>query len=109
MNTPDRQFAALADPSRRAIFERLMKGPMAVGELAERFPISRPAVSQHLSVLEAARLVEHEKSGTRNIYRVNAAGVAALREYLDALWGRAMGEFKAAAEAAYQRAKGKKP
>src|SRR5438270_9056193 len=106
MHSAETQLAALADPTRRAIFERLVKRPMAVGELAQGFPISRPAVSQHLATLRAARLVEHEKSGTQNIYRVNPEGIAALRRYLDSLWTRALGDFKATAEATYHR-KGK--
>jgi DNA-binding transcriptional ArsR family regulator len=104
--TADTQLAALADPTRRAIFERLARRPMPVGELAQGFPISRPAVSQHLAALKAARLVEHEKSGTQNIYRVNPEGIAALRRYLDQLWTRALGDFKTVAEATYHR-KGK--
>jgi DNA-binding transcriptional ArsR family regulator len=104
--TADVQLAALADPTRRAIFERLVKKPMAVGELAAGFTISRPAVSQHLRALKDARLVEHEKSGTQNIYRVNPEGIAALRRYLDSLWTRALGDFKSVAEASYHR-KGK--
>ncbi|HSN21856.1 MAG TPA: metalloregulator ArsR/SmtB family transcription factor [Usitatibacter sp.] len=105
MPDADAQLAALADPTRRAIFERLARKPLPVGELAAGFPISRPAVSQHLRLLEAARLVEHEKSGTQNIYRVNPEGIAALRRYLDQLWSRALGDFKAAAEASYHRRK----
>jgi len=103
MPDADNQLAALADPTRRAIFERLARRPMSVGELAEGFPVSRPAVSQHLKALRAARLVEHEKAGTQNIYRVNPEGIAALRRYLDNLWTRALGDFKAAAEASYRR------
>ena len=103
MSDADVQLAALADPTRRAIFERLVKKPMAVGELADGFPVSRPAVSQHLKALRAARLVAHEKSGTQNIYRVNPDGIAALRRYLDLLWTRALGELKAAAESTYHR------
>ncbi len=102
---PDVPLAALADPTRRAIFERLVRKPMSVGELAEGFPVSRPAVSQHLRALKAARLVEHEKSGTQNIYRANPEGIAALRGYLDQLWTRALGDLKAAAESSYQRGK----
>ena len=101
-NHAERQFAALADPSRRAIFERLAKGPMAVGALADGFPISRPAVSQHLRVLSDARLVKAERAGTQNIYRVDPEGVAILRNYLDAMWSRALNDFKAAAESSYQ-------
>jgi DNA-binding transcriptional ArsR family regulator len=105
MNEADNQLAALADPTRRAIFERLAKRPMAVGELAQGLPVSRPAVSQHLAALRAAKLVAHEKSGTQNIYRVNPEGIAALRRYLDLMWTRALGEFKVAAEASYQRSR----
>ena len=103
-----RQFDALGDPNRLKIFELLVGGPLAVGALARQLPISRPAVSQHLSLLEQAELVTHVKSGTRNVYRVDTAGVQVLRDYLDLLWGQAMGEFKVAAEAAYQRTKGRK-
>ena len=98
----DTQLVALADPTRRAIFERLVKRPMAVGGLAQGLPVSRPAVSQHLRVLQDARLVAFEKSGTKNIYKVNPEGIAALRRYLDHLWTRALGDLKAAAEASYQ-------
>jgi DNA-binding transcriptional ArsR family regulator len=97
----DNQFAALADPSRRAIFEALARQPLAVGELAERFPISRPAVSQHLRVLADARLVSHEAHGTRNVYRVNPEGIETLRQYLDAMWSRALRDFKRVAESTY--------
>jgi DNA-binding transcriptional ArsR family regulator len=99
---PDAQLAALADGTRRAIFEKLAHRPMAVGELAEGLPVSRPAVSQHLRALESARLVSFTKSGARNIYQVNPEGIAALRRYLETLWTRALGDFKAAAEASYQ-------
>jgi DNA-binding transcriptional ArsR family regulator len=102
------QFDALGDPNRLQVFELLAVGPMAVGELAEKLPISRPAVSQHLKLLEQAELVTHVKSGTRNLYRVNAAGVRVLRDHLDLLWGKVMDEFKVAAEAAYQHTKGRK-
>ena len=96
MPEADGQLAALADPTRRAIFERLARRPMSVGELAAGFTVSRPAVSQHLKALKAARLVEHERSGTQNIYRVDPEGVAALRRYLDNLWTRALPDLKAA-------------
>jgi|SRR5690242_2532393 len=106
MRPADAQLAALADPTRRAIFERLARKPMSVGELADGFTVSRPAVSQHLKALRDARLVDHEKSGTQNIYRVNPEGIAALRRYLDSLWSRALGDLKAAAESSHP-AKGK--
>ncbi len=108
MTPRHRQFDALGDPNRLKVFELLAAGPMAVGELAEKLPISRPAVSQHLRLLEEAKLVTHVKSGTRNVYSIDSAGVRGLRDYLDLLWGKVMGEFKVAAEAAYQHTKGRK-
>jgi DNA-binding transcriptional ArsR family regulator len=91
-------LTALADPSRRAIFERLADGPHAVGELASRLPITRPAVSQHLKVLKDAGLVTDSRAGTRRIYQLDPEGVRALREYLDEFWNRSLAAFKAAAE-----------
>ena len=92
-------FQALADPTRRVIFERLRHGPMPVGKLAEGLAVSRPAVSQHLRVLRHARLVRERRHGTRRIYSVDAEGLAELRAYLDEFWGEALARFKAAAEA----------
>lgn len=103
MISAERQFAALADPSRRAIFEKLAKRPLAVGELAGYFPISRPAVSQHLRVLADAQLVLRRREGTQNIYRINRQGIDALRNYLDSMWARALGDFKTVAESTYRR------
>jgi DNA-binding transcriptional ArsR family regulator len=91
-------FSALADPTRRAIFERLARGPLAVGELADEFPVSRPAVSQHLRVLKNAGLVVHTRDGNRRIYRVDPRGVEAMRAYFDSFWSDALGAFKKAAE-----------
>jgi DNA-binding transcriptional ArsR family regulator len=91
-------LAALGDPTRRAIFERLAARPRAVGELAGELPVSRPAVSQHLKVLKGARLVVDERAGTRRIYRLDPDGVQALRIYLDHFWDQALAAFKAAAE-----------
>jgi len=91
-------LTALADPSRRAIFEALRDGPMAVGKLAQRFPISRPAVSQHLRVLKDAGLVVDDAVGTRRLYRIRPEGVAALRAYLDRMWNDALTAFAAAVE-----------
>jgi DNA-binding transcriptional ArsR family regulator len=91
-------FTALADPSRRAIFERLAERPSAVGELAGDLPISRPAVSQHLKVLKEAGLVIDEPDGTRRIYQLHPEGVDALRAYLDTFWNQALAAFKRAAE-----------
>jgi DNA-binding transcriptional ArsR family regulator len=89
-------WAALGDPTRRAICERLAERPRAVGELAGELPISRPAVSQHLKVLKDAGLVAERVAGTRRIYRLNPAGVAAMRDQLDAYWNRALAGFQEA-------------
>ncbi len=91
-------FAALADPTRRAVFERVAKRAGAVGEIAAGLPISRPAVSQHLAVLETAGLVGHERAGTRNVYRLEPRGLEAMHKYLDRFWDRALAAFKEAAE-----------
>lgn len=82
---------ALGDPTRRVILETLRRGgPSSVTALAERVPVSRPAISQHLKVLGAVGLVDHESRGTRNIYRVDRAGLAELRDWLDQFWGDAL-------------------
>ncbi len=90
---------ALADPTRRTVFERLRSGPRTVGEIAEGLPVSRPAVSQHLKVLEGAKLVSARRDGTRRIYRVDQAGLALLRSYLDSFWTDVLDAFRAEAEA----------
>jgi len=94
-------WEALGDPTRRTIFERLRLGPQSVGELAEGLPVSRPAVSQHLRVLEQAGLVSHRPNGTRNVYRVEPGGLAELRDYFERFWGDALERF--AAEARKER------
>ena len=91
-------FAALGDDTRRQIFERLARRPSSVGDLAAAFPVSRPAVSQHLKVLKDAGLVSDTAEGVRRIYRVNPKGIAAMRSYLDQFWDRALEAFKEAAE-----------
>jgi DNA-binding transcriptional ArsR family regulator len=90
---------ALGDPTRRAILERLLRGPLPVGELAREFPVSRPAISQHLRVLKHAHLVLDRPAGNRRIYDLNPAGVEALRAYFDRFWDHALLAFKRAAEA----------
>ena len=87
-------WAALGDGTRRAIVLRLAARPMSVGDLAAQLPVTRPAVSQHLKVLKDAGLVSEEAVGTRRIYRLDAAGVAALREQLDDFWDQALGGFR---------------
>ncbi len=89
---------ALGDPTRRAIVEQLAERPRAVGELAAELPISRPAVSQHLKVLKDAGLVSERAVGTRRIYRLNPAGVSALRDQLDAFWTRSLATYHDVAE-----------
>jgi DNA-binding transcriptional ArsR family regulator len=91
-------FAALADPTRRQVFERVAERPRAVGELAAGLPVSRPAVSQHLKVLGDARLVSSRTAGTRRIYEVDPEGLAGLRDYLDGFWNRSLAAFTRAAE-----------
>ncbi len=89
---------ALGDRTRRAIFERLVERPCAVGELAGGLPVSRPAVSQHLKVLKDAGLVVDDAAGNRRIYRVNPDGLAALRADLDRFWSSALAAYKTAVE-----------
>lgn len=99
-------FAALADPTRREVFERLVAKPSSVTDLARQLPVSRPAVSQHLRVLAAAGLVTHRVIGTRHEYRVDPAGLAALRAYLDSLWDTALDQFRIRAEQTYGTERG---
>lgn len=88
-------LTALADPTRRQIFEHLTAGPQAVGALAKGLPVSRPAVSQHLKVLSDAGLVMGEVQGRSTIYRACPEGLEALRRYLDGLWDDVLGAFAA--------------
>src|SRR4051812_40470015 len=92
------QLHALGDATRRAILLRLLDGPMPVGELAREFPISRPAISQHLKVLKDASLVIDRAEGMRRIYALDYTGFDALREYLDQFWTRALDAFKSRVE-----------
>ena len=89
---------ALGDATRREILERLHGGPLAVGVLAERLPVSRPAVSQHLRVLKDAGLVVETVAGTRRLYRIDRTGLVTVRTYLDQLWATALDNFVALAE-----------
>lgn len=94
----DTALAALADPTRRKVFERLRAGPQAVGALARGLPVSRPAVSQHLKVLKEAGLVTDRPEGTRRIYYIDPEGLGALRGWLDRLWDQALAAFQAEVE-----------
>jgi DNA-binding transcriptional ArsR family regulator len=92
-------LVALADPTRRLVFERLRGGPRAVGDVARDLPVSRPAVSQHLKVLKDARLVVERRAGTRRLYAIDAQGLLALRAYLESFWDEALARFQDAVEA----------
>ena len=98
VNTYGSALHALADETRRSVFERLRAGPRPVGELARSLPVSRPAVSQHLRVLKEAKLVRERREGTRRVYSVDPEGLLTLREYLDSYWGEVLTAFKNAAE-----------
>lgn len=91
-------FGALADPTRRAVFERVATGPASVGEIAAGLPVSRPAVSQHLRTLREAGLVTETAAGTRRIYRLDPRGIARMRDWLDQHWASALEAFAAFAD-----------
>ncbi len=100
-------FPALADPTRRQVFERLKSGGASVGEIASGLPVSRPAVSQHLKVLKEAGLVADEAQGTRRVYHIDPHGLGELRAWLDQFWAVALVAFKAEAERQYEEDKGR--
>ena len=91
-------WTALGDPTRRAIFERLADRPQPVGELASGFPVTRPAVSQHLKVLKDAGLVVDRPDGNRRIYQVDPTGVRAMRAQLDRFWNQTLATYKEVVE-----------
>ena len=98
MTNADRVLDALGDPTRRTIFKRLRNGSRSVGDLAAGLDVTRPAVSQHLAVLVAAKLATYRPQGTKRLYVVDRRGVEALRDWLDGFWTEALTAFKAAAE-----------
>ena len=100
MTYEDTMFAALSDPTRRSIFERLAERERSVAELARSMPVSQPAISQHLKVLKEAGLVRDVPSGARRIYSIDPEGLGPLRHWLDRFWGDQLSAFKAAAERA---------
>lgn len=104
-----RRFAALGDPTRLEVFRLLSTGPLSVADIANRLPVSRPAVSQHLRVLADAGLVTFDAVGTRNIYRPNSDAVASMRDFIDSLWDVGLARFQAAAEAAALQHPPRKP
>jgi len=91
-------FAALSDPTRRAVFERLIDGSQPVGQIARGMPVSRPAVSQHLKVLKEAGLVTDRAEGTRRVYSIDPNGLGTLRRYLDQFWELTLEAFAAEVE-----------
>ena len=93
-----RLISALADPTRRAVLEKLKDGPRPVGEIAQGLPVTRPAVSQHLKVLKEAGLVSDRSVGTRRIYYIDPKGLGAMRAWLDQIWDSALEGFALAAE-----------
>jgi DNA-binding transcriptional ArsR family regulator len=96
-------LAALADPTRRRVFERLKSGPRPVGAIARGMPVSRPAVSQHLKALKEAGLVTDRPEGTRRVYFIDPHGLGALRKWLDQFWDEALAAFQAEVEKASNR------
>ncbi len=102
-------LTALADPTRRRVFERLRSGPASVGDLAAELPVSRPAVSQHLKALKMAGLVTDKPDGTRRVYYIDPDGLGELRRWLDQLWDDALEAFKKEVEKTKKPGGGKKP
>jgi DNA-binding transcriptional ArsR family regulator len=98
-------LTALADPTRRRVFEELRSGPKPVGEIASRLPVSRPAVSQHLKVLKGAGLVREETQGTRHVYSIDPKGLGSVRRWLDQFWNEALDAFAAEIERDAQEGK----
>ena len=98
MTYTDRVLDALGDSTRRLVFQRLRSGARSVREIADGMAVSRPAVSQHLKVLKAARLVVDRAEGTRRLYAVDARGIEALRQWLNGFWDETLAAFKEAAE-----------
>jgi DNA-binding transcriptional ArsR family regulator len=94
MTNATAMLTALGDPTRQAILDRLSHGPLAVGQLAEGLPVSRPAVSQHLKVLKEVGLVTDRQDGTRRVYQVDPDGLAVLRAHLDRFWERSLAAFQ---------------
>ena len=105
MANAERVFAALHDPTRRAVFERLRDGPRPVGDIARGLPVTRPAVSQHLKVLKDAGLVADRSEGTRRIYYIDPKGLGAMRAWLDQFWEAALAAFAAEVERSEKKEK----
>jgi len=104
----DDVLAALADPTRRKVFEELLEQPLSVREIADRQTVSRPAVSQHLKVLESAQLVTVKPMGNRRLYEIKRQGLQELREYLNRFWSDALSAYGAEITRRVNKQKGKK-
>ena len=102
-------LAVLADPTRRAVFERLRQGPASVGDVAAALPVSRPAVSQHLKALKLAGLVNDRPEGTRRVYSIDPDGLRELRRWLDQFWDQALEAFRRDAERPVPTKRRKRP
>lgn len=98
LTNEERALDALGDPTRRAVLKRLRGGGRSVGEIAQGMKVTRPAVSQHLQVLKAARLVTVHAVGTRRVYAIDASGIRTLRDWFDGFWNETLMAFKEAAE-----------
>lgn len=105
MANANKVISAFADPTRRAVFEKLRDGPRSVGEIASGLPVTRPAVSQHLKVLKDAGVVSDRSVGTRRIYYIDPKGLGAMRAWLDQFWDSAVESFKLAAEMEAEKAR----
>src|SRR3978361_384181 len=103
MTACEKAFNALGDPTRRMIFEKLRDRPLAVVDIADGLPVSRPALSQHLKILREAKLISIHRNGTKNICQVDREGVLAMRNYLDKFWDDALAAFKLTAEQTEKR------
>jgi DNA-binding transcriptional ArsR family regulator len=97
-NDTQRAIQALADPTRRQVFELVAKRPRSVADLTKSLPVTQSAISQHLKVLKDASLVQAEKVGTRNIYRIDTAGLGKMRAWLDRQWADSLSAFKTEVE-----------
>jgi DNA-binding transcriptional ArsR family regulator len=98
MTDSEKAFNALGDPMRRAIFEKLRDKPLAVVDIANGLPVSRPAVSQHIKVLKDAKLIRVQRKGTKSVCEIDPEGIIAMRFYLDGMWDIALASFKQFAE-----------
>ena len=107
-NSVSKGLLALADPTRREIFERLAEGPAAVGEMAAELPVSRPAVSQHLTVLKEAGLVHERRNGTRRLYVVRPEGFNEVKSFLEGFWDERLEALKREAEREEKKKRGKR-